>query len=166
MDQGHYGKQVDQPVNLFCPSRNQLHHRVSDKTEGNPVGDAVSQRHEDNRQERRQGLGKVVKIDLLHRADHKHTDDDQRRRGRLRRDQVKQRRHEKAEKEKQPGNDRSQPGAAPFGDPGGALHVSSNRAGTEQGAADGPDGIDKHGPVHPGQPALFIEETSPGPRPL
>lgn len=140
-----------QPMNfIFLLSlaeyvRDEGQQHVAENTEGDSVRDAVRERHERNRHERRNANDQVIEVDLAHGLHHQNPDDNQRRRRSRSRNKGNDRRQEQGEQEADARRDRGQARASAGRYPGRALDEGRHGACTEHGAAADRDRIDEHG---------------------
>ena len=127
--------------NVLEAAGNRVHHDIGDDADQDTVGDRVRERHEGDRQERRDAAAVVLPVDAGHGRHHHDADDDQGRGGRGARDREEDRREEQREAEADGDREGGEAGAAAVADAGGAFDVSRGRRGAEAGAGDGRDGV-------------------------
>ena len=101
-----------------------LQDHVEDDARADARGDRVRERHQDDREERRDGDLVALPVDAGHLRDHEEADDDERGGRGLRRDDLDQRREERREQERDAGDDGREARARTLADAGRGLDVA------------------------------------------
>jgi hypothetical protein len=133
-----------------------------DDADGNALGDAVGQRHGDDGQESRNGIGQIIKVNLRDSAQHVEADNDQRRSGGEGRNGQEQRAEDDRQQEEDAGGHGSKAGTAALGDAGSALDIGGGSGGAQHSAHAGGDGVRQQRTLNTRQAAVLIQHIGLG----
>lgn len=140
----------------------EIQQRPGDDADGDALRDAVRQGHGHDGQEGRDGIGRIVKVDLCHRAQHIEAHHDQGGSRRKGRDGQEQGAEDHRQQEEDTGGHGRQAGAAALGDAGSALHVGGGGGSAQHGTGAGGDGIGQQRALDAGQTAILIQHIRLG----
>src|SRR5919205_3610572 len=111
-------------VNLFATADHQIKANVRNEAPENSLGDGEGKGDEDYSQKRRESFLNFSEINLVNAAKHRRADEDQHRRGRVKRHHARERREKETRQKTKRGKDRSHSGATAAINAGDALDVS------------------------------------------
>ena len=128
---------IHQRRNLLGLAGAQIQHHIGDNTQADALGDAVEQRHRNDGDVGRDGLGEViiVEADLGDGADHQESHHNQRGSGGEGGNGGEERSENGVEQEQQTSHHSSQTGAAAGSHTGGGFHKGGDGGGTTASAA-------------------------------
>src|SRR5690606_27970140 len=157
----HDTQYVEAYRNLAALAGQQLQRRVGQEAQGDAVGDGEGQRHHHHGNDRRDGIGVVLPVDVRHAAHHQHRDIDQRTGGGAGGNHAGQRGEEHGGQEQQTDGDGGEPGAATGGHARGTLYVAGDWRATDEGTDDtrGTVGLQRAGKVL--DLAVFVHQVRP-----
>ena len=144
-----------QPYDVF----EQRDDEVREQTHSYAVGNAVTERHDDYREECGHRVLDAGEVDILDIAHHEHADVHERARRCRGRNEREKRKQEYREQEEHRGDKRRQTGFAADGHACAGLYERGDRGRTEDCAGAGSDGIGVHALVKRERFALLVHEA-------
>ena len=135
-----------QPVDLLRLPQHRLDDDVGEEARADAVGDRVRERHDGDRQERRDGDLVLVPVDVLDLGHHQEADGDEGRGGRLERDDRQQRGQEERDGEEAAGDQVGEAGARALADARRRLDVRGGGGGGGRAARGRRGAVDRAGP--------------------
>ena len=138
-----------------------LHHLdqgIGDEPRGHPVRDRVRERHQGDRQERGDADRGVSPVDVADALHHEVAHDDQRRGGRLRWHDPRDRREEHRQQEQHADHHRGHARAAAVADARARLDVGGVRRRRDGAAGRGRETVDQQHVADPGQLAFLVQQ--------
>lgn len=148
------GEHVERGVEALPVAAQHIDGHVGDDTTQNAVGDAIRERHHDDRDEGRDRLGVVVQLDVFDGRQHEQSHDDEHGSRGSRRDGQEQRREEQRHHEAERRRQRREARAATLRHASGTLHVGRGGACAQAGARHGGYGIGHERLVQAGDGAV------------